>query len=257
MIDYSLEQVGREIARMGKGDWDEEKKILRCQVKDMKTAKRNLKAKGIARPGFSFSDHLKDTITPWGKAYSVLTLIEGQMHFAHTPSHGGLWINEDLRKQLPKWYKSYAGGKQWHEEDVDSALVLQHFGLLSLVTEPLTVEVTQQDIDMGKETRREWSGRKLGEPYFDGGTLGGPIEPAYQRASGTTDEIISTERCIQVVPGCWKYSQAPDEVRDFLRAFDNGEPVKPFTFTIQPYVLYHDAIPTGEIGYRGSQLQLI
>ena len=69
----------------------------------------------------------KDSIfdTPWGRAQHCTQLADGILSYS-TASHGGLWISDQRRAEMPEPYKSiptFAGGN-WYEEDCDWCLVL-------------------------------------------------------------------------------------------------------------------------------------
>lgn len=68
--------------------------------------------------------------TPWGRADHVEQLAEGIWHVA-TPSHGGLFVDEPYRSQMPlSWREATFNGqgkRGWFEEDCDWALVALAF----------------------------------------------------------------------------------------------------------------------------------
>ena len=93
--------------------------------------------------------------TPWGSIQTYNKLAEG-VYSVDTAGHGGLWLSDERIEQLPAHYVSFAGSNRWHEEDEDAPLVLQYLGLLSLIDEPLTLEVTGVDIEAGREVTKRY-----------------------------------------------------------------------------------------------------
>ena len=66
--------------------------------------------------------------TPWGKADGSKVIADGIVAY-HTPSHGGLWISDERRTQMPDELRNiptFAGGN-WYEEDCDWAIVALAF----------------------------------------------------------------------------------------------------------------------------------
>lgn len=64
--------------------------------------------------------------TPWGQADQVEN-IKGHdgIVWCTTPSHGGFWLSDMARKQMPKALRdiqTFAGGN-WYEEDCDAAII--------------------------------------------------------------------------------------------------------------------------------------
>ena len=55
--------------------------------------------------------------TPWGRADSARMLAEG-IGEVGTPSHGGVWLSIERRKQLPVGFPR----QTWYEEDCDWAI---------------------------------------------------------------------------------------------------------------------------------------
>lgn len=58
--------------------------------------------------------------TPWGQADNAVELAPGIVSYS-TPSHGGIWLSAERRKQLPE-VKTFLGGNEWFEEDCDWAI---------------------------------------------------------------------------------------------------------------------------------------
>ena len=58
--------------------------------------------------------------TPWGQSQGQTTWAPG-ITFHHTASHGGVHLDKDRQKQLPKWAKvtNFLRTYQWWEEDAD------------------------------------------------------------------------------------------------------------------------------------------
>lgn len=67
--------------------------------------------------------------TPWGAAQDVVVLAPG-VYRAYTASHGGIWVDKDERKKIPKWGQDYArvwsGYGSWFEEDCAANLVMYY-----------------------------------------------------------------------------------------------------------------------------------
>ena len=117
----------------------------------------------------------KNMKTPWGKISWHHKITDGVI-IVGTPSHGGIWLSEEQAAKLPVHYKSYTGSKHFHEEDEDAPTRLTNTsGLLSLITEPITLNITESDIQLGLLTREDY----YGTPFH-----GGPIVEAYKRQSG-------------------------------------------------------------------------
>ena len=60
--------------------------------------------------------------SPWGPIQSVEP-VDDQIAFVGTAGHGGMWVHEDLWKQMPKQFRETdfsRGG--WFEEDCDWCL---------------------------------------------------------------------------------------------------------------------------------------
>jgi len=242
---YSSEQIYQELVSMGK---DAEKKpcedgnpIYRWAVKDAIRAVSRLKGRATKPARCDFIHVLKDGRTPWGKPQDVYMLTEG-LYFVSTARHGGLWLSDAWIKKLPKSYKSFCGNRRWAEEDCDSAEVLQYFGLLSLVSEPMELQVTTEDIEKGKESRQTWRGEDwFSRPRFGrytdmDGHYGGPVSEAYCRVTGHSESLINTQRTLQQRPGVWKYCPMSKDAAEFLKAFDAGEQVEPITVRLEPYI---------------------
>ena len=247
MSYYSLEQIYQEIIRLGKpaekrpSEISEGNFSYSWSPKDAMIAESKLKGRATKPARCDFIHLLKDGRTPWGKPQDVKMLTEG-LYFVSTARHGGLWLSDEWIKKLPKSYKSFVGNRRWAEEDCDAAEVLQYFGLLSLVTDTMALEITAEDIEKGKQSRQTWRGedwfsRQQHGAYSDTeGHYGGPVSEAYCRVTGHTESLISTHRTLQQRPGVWRYCAMPEKVAAFLKAFDAGEAVEPITIQLEPYV---------------------
>ena len=238
---YSSDQVFAEIRRVGGYVEDLPSGGTRYNINQHRAAKRRLKCRDVAPARGTFEMILAETRTPWGKPQSVKKLTDG-LYFCSTASHGGLWLSDAWIKKLPNTYKPFTGTKRWAEEDCDSAEVLQYFGLLSLVSEPMALSITAVDIAKGRESRQTWRGenwfsRPRQGQYTDmDGHYGGPISEAYCRVIGHTESLISTYRTLQLRPGIWRYCAIGEAGAKFIKAFDADEPVEPITLTLEPYV---------------------
>lgn len=63
--------------------------------------------------------------TPWGQADHVKPSGDNGILFVSTPSHGGLFVPDELLGRMPRALKgsnSYSRGKNWFEEDVEWAI---------------------------------------------------------------------------------------------------------------------------------------
>lgn len=56
--------------------------------------------------------------TPWGQADGGEVLAEGVISYS-TPSHGGIWLSAERRKQLPAGINNFLHNTEWWEEDCD------------------------------------------------------------------------------------------------------------------------------------------
>lgn len=179
----------------------------------------------------------KSMSTPWGAIQQYNRLAEG-VYVVHTAGHGGIWLSDARIAELPDEYDPFTGTRRWAEEDEDAALVLQHLGLLSLITEPLELEVTEGDIERGYKSRKALYHVPVFKSDDRKGLYGGPIAEAYQRQTGDVyDEMICSYH-LSPVPGGFKLARLCDAARDFLKRYDAGESVAPTTFTLQPYIVY-------------------
>jgi hypothetical protein len=81
------------------------------------------------------------------------------------------------------------------------------------------VEVTQEDIDKGKR----------GDPWCC------PAARALERATGKKWSVVGPlcSRVDDRKQAIGKRITLPQEVFDFVRAFDGGEPVSPFSFELE------------------------
>lgn len=247
MSYYSLEQIYQELIRLGKpaekrpSEISEGNFSYSWSSRDQMTAESKLKGRANKPARCDFIHVLKDGRTPWGKPQDVYMLTEG-LYFVSTARHGGLWLSDEWIAKLPKSYKSFVGNRRWAEEDCDCAEVLQYFGLLSLVSEPMELQVTTEDIEKGRQSRQTWRGedwwtRPRFGIYSDmDGHYGGPISEAYCRVTGHTESLINTQRCLQMRPGIWRFCSMPKEAAVFLKAFDADEQVQPITITLEPYI---------------------
>lgn len=238
---YTSEQVFTEMRRVGAYIEEVPSGGIRYNANQKKAALRRLKCQGVAPESGRFEGILEDSRTPWGKPQSVVKLLDG-LYFVSTAQHGGLWLSDEWIKQLPKTYQPFTGTKRWAEEDCDSAEVLQYFGLLTLISQPMELEVTAQDIEKGHASRQTWRG----EDWFSrprhgrftdmDGHYGGPISEAYCRVTGYRESLISTWRTLQLRPGIWRYCAMCKSAGEFIKAFDADVPVEPITLTLEPYI---------------------
>ena len=170
----------------------------------------------------------KSMSTPWGSINEYTHIAEGIISVS-TPGHGGLWLSDERIAQLPEHYEPFTGTKRWAEEDEDAGLVLQYLGLLSLIPEPLTLEVTQADIEAGRESRKTaWYDTKQG----------GPIVEAYKRVTGDDCGEMLCHKYLSPKPGGFRLAKLCDTAIAFMQAFDAGEDVEPSTFILEPYTVY-------------------
>ena len=173
--------------------------------------------------------------TPWGPSQTTEKIADGITQVT-TASHGGLLLSPERVKQLPPDYKPWTGDKRWAEEDEDAQIVLQAFGLLSLFHEITTLQITEDDIELGKKSRRPgyWSTNRL---YY-----GGAISEAYKRVYGYDKDLIVSLKTfhndggtIFKSPG-YAYCEMNDEAIEFQSALDGGEKVKPITLAFEPVI---------------------
>lgn len=165
--------------------------------------------------------------TPWGGINEFTPLAEGIVSVS-TPGHGGLWLSDERIAQLPEHYEPCTGTRRWAEEDEDAALVLQYLGLLSLIPEPLTLEVTIPDIEAGRESRKvAWYSIKQGGPYVE----------AYQRQTGDKCGEMLCHTYLSPKPGGYRLAKLPEVALEWLHQFDEGEAVEPFSFVLEPYIV--------------------
>jgi hypothetical protein len=82
--------------------------------------------------------------TPWGDVQHKQRLLPG-VWFVSTAGHGGIWLSEERRKQIPLNLQNR--DNQWYEEDCE----------FSLVVCALRDEwPTPQDVPMAELSVREW-----------------------------------------------------------------------------------------------------
>lgn len=56
--------------------------------------------------------------TPWGQSDSEKTIADGIIEVS-TPSHGGIYLDDERIKQLPKDITNFTKNLHWWEEDCD------------------------------------------------------------------------------------------------------------------------------------------
>ena len=56
--------------------------------------------------------------TPWGISDGKEVLAEGIISYS-TPSHGGIWLSEERKAQLPPGLDNFLHDLRWWEEDCD------------------------------------------------------------------------------------------------------------------------------------------
>ena len=173
--------------------------------------------------------------TPWGQIQDSHRIANGVVSVS-TAGHGGIWLSDERIKQLPADYQPFTGTPRWNEEDEDGALVLQYLGLLSLIPEPLELQVTAEDIDKGRKSRKP-----SGYNYINGkGEMryGGAIVQAYKRQTGDDCGEMICQSHLSPSPGGYRLVVLSDEVNAFMERCDAGEAVEPTTFVLEPYVVH-------------------
>ena len=93
---------------------------------------------------------------------------------------------------------------------------------------PMKIRVTQEDIDHGE--------------YYLADAC--PITLAVQRVSGLPlgGAITGTDQVTMIRGSEWVQAPLPQEARDFLKEFDSGSSVRPFTFSLaDAYIGSHSA----------------
>lgn len=69
----------------------------------------------------AIADNRAKRDTPWGRADHVTSLGEDGIVSVSTPSHGGIYVPDDLLSSIPakyrKWAKKWSGSENWYEED--------------------------------------------------------------------------------------------------------------------------------------------
>ena len=241
---YTFEQLKSEVIRSGRGTKLDDGGFS-CHTKDLSSAATRLKGEATEPQQGSFADILKNTRSPWGRIQDVTPLPDEAdgLFYVACAGHGGLWIANRWMKKLPKSYTPFTKNRRWAEEDQDAQIVLQHFGLLSLVPETTQLVVTAEDIESGRQSRKNF----YNDPYFEhdanstwrtnSGYYGGPLSDAFKRQTVLEGyDLVCTERILQRRPGGWKLCILSKEAADFMTAFDAGEDVKPTTFSLAPYV---------------------
>lgn len=65
-------------------------------------------------------------ITPWGDADAIEELGDRGILFASTPSHGGVYVPDEVRAEWPEPFRSWVsdihGWTGWYEEDCEIAI---------------------------------------------------------------------------------------------------------------------------------------
>lgn len=163
--------------------------------------------------------------TPWGSIQQYQIIADGLIQ-VETAGHGGLWLSDERMKALPKSYEPFTGTNRWAEEDEDMALVLQHFKLLSLIDEPMELHVTAVDIEIGRQTRKNF----LGDPFY-----GGAIVEAFKRQTGADYHEMICNSTLRPYPVCYPLLFLPEDAQGWMRRCDAGEAVEPTTFLLEPY----------------------
>lgn len=166
--------------------------------------------------------------TPWGRIQDYHKIADGVVSVS-TAGHGGIWLSDKRIAQLPAHYEPFTGTRRWAEEDEDGALVLQYLGLLSLISEPLTLHVTERDIQLGRKTRKNL----YGDPFY-----GGAIVEAYKRQTGDNCGEMICNVHLSPRPGGYRLAILSEDAQAFMKRFDAGEAVAPTTLVLQPYVVY-------------------
>lgn len=149
------------------------------------------------------NDEEMPRLTPWGEADDVIKLADGMVRVS-TPSHGGIWLSERRRAQMPHplgRIETYAGAN-WYEEDCDAYLVILAFPELF---PPLSVwSAVKWALNAGMRNERTSWALKM----FLGPSLFGkhPAEPAVQIA-----ERFESEHGSEFLTGCEEYG-GPDRL---------------------------------------------
>lgn len=172
--------------------------------------------------------------TPWGSIQTYTRIAEGVISVS-TAGHGGIWLSDERIAQLPDHYEPFTGTRRWAEEDEDGALVLQYLGFLSLIPDPLTLHVTEMDIQAGHRTRKK---------LYGDGFYGGPIAEAYKRQTGDNCGEMICNSYLQPSPGGFRLAILPDDAKAWLKRFDAGEAVDPAIFVLEPYIVYERVLFT-------------
>lgn len=240
-IDYDHEQLIEEVLRVGGGIERLDENSIATD-KELASAKRRLKSRGIDPHPYRFEDILIGSRSPWGIIDNVIRYPdEGEgLFLVGTPTHGGLWLSDKWIKKLPKSYNPCSGSRRWAEEDQDAQIVLQFFSMLSLVSEPMELKVNRMDIENGRMTRKSHTGEQWFNNHkidqFQTAIFGGPLVQAYKRITGVECEMICSTSYMQLPPSGWKHCKLPDNAKVFMKLFDKNEYVSPETFILEPYI---------------------
>lgn len=72
--------------------------------------------------------NLVPELTPWGKRHSEFEIFSGFVS-VETPRHGGVWLSEQQRAQIPVYLKRLSVGKEgiWWEEDCAWSIPILYF----------------------------------------------------------------------------------------------------------------------------------
>lgn len=95
--------------------------------------------------------------TPWGKPDDCDEIADGIRRY-YTASHGGYWISQERRRQMPEALQlagTWAGGN-WYEEDCDWCLVYLSFPAEFAKFEPDRFE---KNFEAARHTLRNWKWR--------------------------------------------------------------------------------------------------
>jgi hypothetical protein len=91
--------------------------------------------------------------TPWGEKQFEGEIAAGFTK-VETSGHGGLWLDNDQRREIPEYLRKHSfGGKGiWWEEDCAWSLPMLYF----LSRKEKLVENEDLVLDIAKDTAREW-----------------------------------------------------------------------------------------------------
>ena len=79
---------------------------------------------------YILDQHRPLTDSPWGRIQDAAPLAVGIWRVS-TARHGGIWLDQERRSQLPTSMKktNFLKSSTWWEEDCDAMEVIKHFNL--------------------------------------------------------------------------------------------------------------------------------